>query len=209
MQNALIKAFQTVGQPLAIKVDNGRPLGDPKREIISVMALWLISLGIRVILNKPRTPTDNAVVERSQGVLANWVEYHKCKNTADLQSHLTREADCYNHRYKVTRLKNRTRIEAFPGLLKSPHPFNSKGLDVQKAIDFVAKGAWERDVSKNGQLSFWGQRIGIGKDYAHHRVNLKLNAKTNQWEIFAKDGKLIKAYDSNITRQNLERLDMS
>jgi hypothetical protein len=55
--------FKTFGVPSWIKVDNGRPLGDPQLEIIPPLALWLLCLGIKVIWNRPATPQDNAKVK--------------------------------------------------------------------------------------------------------------------------------------------------
>ena len=80
IQRALIVIFKSHGIPDWIKVDNGRPFGDPQMELIPPLALWLIGLGIQVIWNRPGTPQDNAKVERSQGVMARWTEYAKSKN---------------------------------------------------------------------------------------------------------------------------------
>lgn len=88
MQGELITIFKNHGAPDWIKVDNGRPFGDPKLELIPPLALWLIGLGIKVIWNRPATPQDNAKVERSQGVMGRWTEYTKCKDTFELQDRL-------------------------------------------------------------------------------------------------------------------------
>jgi len=205
----MIKAFQAAGIPMCIKIDNGRPFADPQRESIPVLALWLLALGIKVIFNRPRTPQDNAKVERSQGVLSNWTEWEKCADTSTLQVRLSQEVHFHNTQYRVSRLGNKTRTEAFPGSLSSPRPYKPDDFDPQRAIDFVAKGSWERDVSKQGQFSFWGQRIQAGAKYRHQRISIKLNAKTNQWEAFAKDGYLITSFDSKITTTNLWSLNLS
>jgi len=204
-----MRAFKAAGTPRCIKVDNGRPLADPQRETVPVLALWLLALGIKVIFNRPRTPQDNAKVERSQGVLSNWAEWEKCPDSFALQVRLWEEADFHNTLYPVSRLGHKTRAEAFPGLLRSPRHFDPADFDPQRAIDFVAKGTWERDVSKQGQFSFWGQRIQAGTKYAHQRISLKLDPKTNRWLAFDKAGAVVKIFDSKITDQNLWNLNLS
>jgi hypothetical protein len=209
VQQALLDAFTTVGRPQAIKVDNGRPMGDPRRETIPVLALWLVALGIKVIFNRIGVPQDNAKVERMQGVLSNWTEWRKCANAQDLQQRLDREADFHNTKYRVSRLGLKTREQVYLNLLRSPIPFDPQDFDVQRAINFVAQGQWEREVSSGGQFSHWGQRIQIRITHAHKRLSIRLNAQTNQWEAFAPNGDLVAAFDSNITKENLWNLNLS
>jgi len=61
--------------PKSVRVDNGKPLGEPHRKSISEMALWMEGLGIQVIFNRPRRPTDNSKVERIQQTSAKWIEF--------------------------------------------------------------------------------------------------------------------------------------
>ena len=70
--------FQRWGMPVLIKVDNGQPFGDPQKKTIPVLALWLMSLKIKVIWNRPRQPRDNAKVERMQGTSKRWVDLDRC-----------------------------------------------------------------------------------------------------------------------------------
>ena len=66
IRDELIKAFCIWGKPQSVRLDNGRPLGDPQRKSFPTLGLWLTALGIEVIYNRPRRPTDNASVERMQ-----------------------------------------------------------------------------------------------------------------------------------------------
>lgn len=63
--------FEQWGLPQAIKIDNGRPLGDPKRLQIPMLPLWLVGYGIEPIWNRAAQPTNNANVERAQATTAN------------------------------------------------------------------------------------------------------------------------------------------
>lgn len=209
VQQALLEAFTAVGRPQAIKVDNGRPIGDPRQETIPPLALWLVALGIKVIFNRVRVPQDNAKVERMQGVLSNWTEWRKCADGQALQQRLDREADFHNTKYRVSRLGFKTRVQVYPNLLRSPRPFDPEDFDVQRAINFVAQGKWEREVSSGGQFSHWGQRVQVKVKYAHKRLSIRLNAQTNQWEAFIPNGDLVAAFDSKITIENLWNLILS
>lgn len=209
IQHALLRIFFTWGTPKWIKVDNGRPFGDPQRQVIPPLALWLIALGIRVIFNRPKIPQDNAKVERSQGVMSNWTEWHKCSNTLELQCRLWEEADFHNLHYPVKRLKGQTRIQAFPALLQSPRTFNPRNFDIQQVLDFVAQGHWERSLSKIGQINLWGQKVQVGLKYAYQQVSVKLDPHLNQWRVFDQSGNLIKTFDAAISPEKLWRLDLS
>lgn len=209
IQAALIMVFKLRGMPQWIKVDNGRPFGDPQLGIIPVLALWVIALGTGIIWNRRRTPQDNAKVERKQGVMSNWTEWGRCTDTVELQCRLWREADFNNLHYPVSRLKGKTRIEAFPGMLQSKRPYCPKQFDVQRAIDFLAQGHWKREVSKVGQIGFWGKRFSVGMKYRHQRVSVKLDPTTNHWQVFDASGNLIKERHTGITAEKLWNLDLS
>ena len=83
MRGHLRKCFEQWGLPKAIRVDNGDPWAT-RSDIPSALALWLIGLNVKVILNRPSQSTDNGIVERDHGVLAGWVEAHKAGSVAEL-----------------------------------------------------------------------------------------------------------------------------
>lgn len=195
--------------PLWIKVDNGRPFGDPTLEIVPPLALWLIALGIKVIWNRPRTPQQNAKVERGQGVLGNWTEFEKASDAFDLQIRLWQQADFYNYHFPIRRLKNQKRIEAFPNLAFSGRPWRPQNFKLQRALDFLAQGSWERKVTTNGQVLIYGSRFSVGRTYRHQRVSIKICPTQNQWNVFDASGNLIKAKPTKFSAQTLWALDLS
>jgi len=205
----LIYIFKLHGVPKYIKVDNGRPFGDPQLDLIPPIALWLIGLGIKVIWNRPATPQDNAKVERAQGVMAKWTEYKKCKDTFDLQVRLWREADFYNYHFPIKRHQGRKRIEIFPQLRHTGKNWNPGDFKLKRVLIFMAKGQWERKVSSNGQVSLYGQRFSVGTAYKHQIVSFKLNPKKNAWNIFDAKGQLIQEKPSPFLLQSIWNLDLS
>lgn len=205
----MIKIFEKTGMPECIKVDNGRPFGDPRLENIPPLAMWLTASGIRMIHNRPRMPQDNAKVERSQGVMSDWTEWKKCKDTGELQKRLRREAEFHNLHYPVRRLENKTRIAAFPDMLKSPRPYEPGNIDLKNVLESLSKNHWTRTANSVGQISFMGKRLNAGIDFKGQTVSLKLDAVTNQWHIFDPKGQIIKKTDSGITVKSISDFDLS
>lgn len=209
VQQELISVFKNRGVPHWIKVDNGRPFGDPKLELVPPLALWLIGLGIKVIWNPPATPQDNGVVERSQGVMGNWTEFAKCIDTDDLQHRLWKEAEFHNLYFPIRRKGNKTRIRLFPKLLHTGKEWAPHGFKLNRVLIFLAKADWERKVSSIGQISIYGQRFSVGVQFKHQKVSIKLNPRNNLWNIFDANGELIKTYPSPFSEKNIWNLDFS
>lgn len=209
VQQALITIFKNWGTPQWIRVDNGRPFADPQREIVPLLALWLIGLGIKVKCNPPRKPTDNAKVERAQGVLSDWIEAEKCQDTAELQDRVWEQAEFYNYHFPIRRLNGQKRIAAFPTLRFTDRPWNPADFHLQRVLDFLAPGQWQRKVSSNGQIQLYGQRFSVSTQYRHQRMSIKLCPKNNEWNIFDANGDCVKAIPTPFSAQALWKLDLS
>lgn len=197
VQQALAHVFTRWGRPQVLRVDNGRPLGEPGSDIIPVMALWLIGKGIDLIWNRPRQPTDNAKVERMQGVTARWAEPWQCADRRVLEAHLEQAASIQRSLYRVRRLKGQTRAAAYPALLMGGPPYDREGFDLDRVLSFLAQGTWVRKVSKVGQIDFYGQRWYVGGAYRRQRVTLQLDLPRRQWRVCDEAGKEIKRFDGS------------
>ena len=195
--------------PEYIKVDNGRPFGDPQSQIIPPLALWLIGMDIKMIWNRPATPQDNAKVERSQGVMGRWTEYAKCTDTLDLQFRLWKEADFHNLDFPIRRKDNKKRIELFPTLLHTGRSWHPQNFKLNRVLIFLAKGHWERKVSQYGQVALYGRRFSISTQFKHQKVSIKLDKKVNCWNIFDSTGRLIRQIPSPFTSKSVWNLDFS
>lgn len=181
VRRAMICIFNKRGLPEQIKVDNGRPFGDPQREGLPMLALWLTGLGIKVIWNRPRTPQDNSKVERSQGTLSRWTEYGQTLSTTELQQILQREANFYNETFRDRRRDNTTRIERYPTMGSTGRAFNASDFGPQRIADFIAAGCWQRKVSKNGQVTIGGQRFSVGVRNAGQLLDVSFDAPQKVW----------------------------
>lgn len=209
VQRQLVTLFKHWGVPQWIKVDNGLPFGNPQRETTPVLALWLIGLGITVIWNRSRTPTDNAKVERCQGVLGNWIEFEKCTDTHALQKQVWKQAKFYNYHFPVRRLNQQKRIEVFPTLPFTGRPWNPVGFQLQRVLNFLAEGSWQRKVSAKGQVYMYGQRFSVGIKYKHQYASIRLCQKQNQWKVFDQVGNLIKVVPTPFSKKSIWNLELS
>lgn len=184
----MICIFNKHGLPEQIKVDNGRPFGDPQRKGLPMLALWLTGLGIKVIWNRPRTPQDNSKVERSQGTLSRWTEYEQTHSTTELQQVLQQEANFYNEVFRDRRRDNTTRLERHPTMKHTGRLFITSDFQPQRIADFIATGRWSRKVSKNGQITIGGQRFSIGQQNACQLLNVSFNAQQKVWCVTNDEG---------------------
>ena len=169
--------------PKSIRVDNGKPLGDPQRKSITILGLWLEGLGIKVIYNRPRRPTDNAKVERMQQTTKNWAAIKMCKNQKQLKEQLEAVIEIQREHYKVTRLKGKTRIEAFPEILDNPRKYSEDLFDIQKVYLELSKWKFVRRISSQGHFCLYDQVYYLGKKHVGQNISIKFNPEFICWQV--------------------------
>lgn len=148
------------------------------------------------------------MVERCQGVLGKWTEFHKCGDTRHLQGRLDQEGEFYNYHFPIRRLKGRKRIEVFPRLAFTGRSYRPGAFRLQRALDFLAQGNWNRKVSSGGQVRIYDHRFSVGLPYKHQHVNISICPKQNAWQVFNATGNLIKQVPTRFSKQSLCRLDL-
>jgi hypothetical protein len=167
-----------------MRVDNGEPFGTPKKNPTTPLALWLIANDIDMIFNKPYCPQMNAKVEKMQDTTARWAEINSCENIVQLQTQLDAQVLIQREQYKVTRLNNQTRLEAFPELETSRRIFSIQDFNAQRVYDYLSKKNYPRKVSLVGQISHFGHKIQVSRQYQGQYLSIKLNATDCTWHIF-------------------------
>ena len=183
VQLALCGIFERRNKPGSFRVDNGEPFGSPSNDTPPPLALWLIALDIDVIWNKPRCPQMNGVVEHLQDTSSRWAEIHKCRTYGELQQRLDEEAHIQRCFFPVSRLGNKTRLEAFPSAERSSREWVPADFCPQRAYAFIAKKVFTRKVSSNGQINHFGQCVSSLWKCRGLLVQVRLNAKTLDWEV--------------------------
>lgn len=202
-------AFQKWGLPKSIRIDNGAPMADPQRKRMTEISMWLTGLGIKVILNRPRRPTDNAKVERMQQTTKNWADIKNCVDTEQLQEYLNQVIELQRTHYKVRRLNYQTRIERYPGILTNPRKYDSEYFDTQKVYEELAKWQFVRRASKIGQFSLYGQVYYLGKSLAKQYLVIKFNPNNLSWDISDANGVSIRSISAkNMDTNNIQNLSI-
>ena len=193
--------------PKAIRTDNGEPFGVPTRDVVPMMSLWLVAWGVVPILNRPRRPTDNAVVERGQGTTSRWAEPGKCQSLDELQRRLDEACELQREKYPVVRLGNVTRGQLHKSLHASPRPFGQARFDERAAQEYLALAIMPRKVSANGTIVLYSRVFSIGTMHKGKAVFAKFCPKAGGWLVMGQDGTLAKTLpDNRFDRENLINL---
>lgn len=165
--------FEQWGLPQRIKVDNGKPFGDPQRSSVPAVALWLIGLGIETLWNRPATPRDNAKVERMQATTSRWVEIQSCASYAQLQSKLDKAAQIQREKYQVKRLGFQSRRQCYGELWNNTRKYCREAFDMVRVSYYLSQVVFVRKVSQRGLINFYGQSVYVG--YIHRGKTVSLH----------------------------------
>lgn len=171
------------------------------------MTLWLIGMGISVHFNRPGRPTDNASVERMQGVSANWSEALKAPSLEVLQQRLDHVALFQRQHFPSRTCEHKTRIEAYPELRQVNTPFSHANFNFERVQTFVQLTIWKRKVSKTGRIHLFNKGFQIGYDHAKQWVVIKYDKEEHQWQIFDNQGKQIRSHEAHFCAETVQKLE--
>lgn len=180
--------------PQKVKVDHGRPLGDPTRMIIPPLALWLIGIDVGVIYIRPATPTDNAKVERMQGVTSNWAEPAKCRSIEHLQQALDLATEIQRNHYPSRSCGRIARRKAFPKLIQKARLYDPKAFDFTRIYQALEDKSWTRKVSKVGQINLFGIMKSVGAQFKQQQVLIQIDLQNESFLVTDKQQQLIKEF---------------
>jgi hypothetical protein len=189
VQAELRSCFRRWGRPLSLRVDNGNPWGS-WGDLPTPLAWWLIGLGLGVTWIPPRTPQDNGVVERSQGVAFNWAEPDRCHNPKELPARLDREDRVQREFYPYRSFGSR--MEAYPGLAHSGRPSSAAWERAHWSWDavrsYLAGVTVPRKVDCCGKIGVYHDKLDVGTVNRGRPVVLQFDAATAEWVIGGSDG---------------------
>ena len=186
----------------AFRADNGAPFGDPSRRALSVLNLCLRGFGIHVKVNPPRRPQKNAKVERNQGTTSRWADVSTCKDYVDFQ-HKLNQAVLHQRELFPTRVCNgQTRAQCFPQLFNNPKKFDSSAFYPHLIYEHLAKGSWQRKVSKDGTTRLFSQDYQIGRKHRLKTVTASFDPKHQTWIFKDRNGITLKTCFANNLSQN-------
>lgn len=181
--------FARWGLPERLRVDNGTPWGS-QGDLPTDLACWLAGLGVGVLLNPPRRPEDNGVVERFQGVAKMWGEPHRCNSAKELQRRLDKLDRWQRELYPV--VGTRSRLQVYPQLKHSGRKYNAKReavvWDVRKAWELVGSQVVPRLVSSGGRVSLYNRHFTVGLMWAGRTIWVGFDPEETAWTFHDKQG---------------------
>lgn len=193
------------GRPASVQFDNGNPWGSCG-DLPTPLACWLIGLGPRVSWIPPRTPQDNGVVERGQGVARNWAEPDQCRSVAELQRRLDEEDRVQRERYPHAGLASR--LAAYPGLIHSGRPFDAAweraNWSWRAVLSHLAGTPVARRVDRSGKIGLYHEKMYVGTVNRGKDVVLQLDAESTEWSISDQAG--VELCRRPLTQFDAERL---
>jgi hypothetical protein len=163
-------------------MDNGTPWGTQSR-LPSALGLWLVGLGIDLIYGRPRRSTDNAIVERDHGVLAQWVEAQHCLDFQHCQQQLDWAVLTQRERYRSP--NGYTRAQAFPDLFAKRRIYvsdqDSLNWSDQRVALYLSGFTFHRKVEINGRVTLFANSYSLGKRYARQSIQITFDPNTYEW----------------------------
>lgn len=192
-------------------MDNGSPWGT-QSALPSALGLWLVGLGIRPIYGRPACSTDNAVVERAHGVLAQWVEPATCTDFNDCRERLAWAERTQRERYRAPNGYSRT--QAYPALATNPRhyrPEQDRGQwQLPRVLAYLASFRFQRKVEKYGQVTLFANSYGVGRAYSRQTVELQLDGSTGEWVIRDDNGQEIQRHPNReLTYEQISQLALA
>lgn len=173
------------GLPEAMRMDNGTPWGTYS-PLPSALGLWLAGFGIRLVYGRPGCSTDNSVVERSHGVLANWVEPSQCRDFAHCQTQLAWAVHTQRERYPVQ--GTLSRLQSHPTLLSNLRPYAPELWSMLRVKTYLSQFVFRRKVEKYGQVTLFANTYSVGRAHARLQVEFRLDPQTNEWVVTDEQG---------------------
>lgn len=186
VQNNLRQIFSEWGLPKSIRMDRD-PIwvGSSRLEFPGRLLLWLIALDITPIINRAHRPTDNAQVERCNGI---WFEHVARGQTYETLAQVQFTTDQARHD-RLFHLPSRNPhchrqapMMALPELAQINRPFShldeSNLFDIQRVYQHLSQWHWQRMVDSSGQISLGGFNQRVGYAFCGQVVKVRFDLET-------------------------------
>ena len=198
------------GLPTRFRVDNGAPWGS-WGDFPTALALWVIGLGVGMHWNRPRTPEQNGVVERSQGTSNRWCEPWTCATPQELQARLERMDRLYRDTYPYRERKSR--MEFYPRLAHSGRSYDPAQELVlwqwSRVAEHLSTYVVARRVDQSGLVSLYDKGHYVGKMDQGKDVLVMYDPDLNEWVISDRVGRQLRRRPADqLTRERVMDLNV-
>lgn len=193
----------------AFRADNGAPFGDPSRRALSVLNLCLRGYGIHVKVNPPRRPQKNAKVERNQGTTSRWADVSSCSDYLDFQDKINQVVWHQREVFPSRVCNGQTRAQFFPQLFINPKRFDPNAFYPHFIYEHLAKGVWQRKVSKDGTTRLFSENYQIGRQHRFKNVTVSFDPHEKSWIFKDRYGTILKTFfAANLSPQHIRNLSL-
>jgi hypothetical protein len=178
----LRRLFARFGLPAEVRIDNGMPWGS-QGDLPTDLACWLAGLGVGLVINPPRQPQKNGVIERYQGVGQRWGEPQTCTSAAELQRRMNTLDRWQRELYPTA--DGRPRWEVYPGLKHSGRHYAAAGeaarWDRKRAWAYVGSHVVPRQVDAQGKVSLYNRPYRVGSAWRGRTIWVGFDPETGEW----------------------------
>jgi hypothetical protein len=212
VQAAIRAMFNHYGLPEGMRLDNGMPWGGSGNDLPSVLALWLVGLGLQLTFNPPRQPRYNGVVEKSNHTNQRWSEPHKALNAEQWQQCV--DAMDRRQREAYPFLGCRSRLAVFPELKQTGQQYSAnweeQNWDIQKAREYLAGFVAMRKVSAAGRITLYHRPYYPGRKHAGKTVLVSYDPQRCEWFVTEQGGGELRRLPApEICRESIRALTIS
>jgi hypothetical protein len=149
-----------------------------------------------LIYGRPRQSTDNAIVERDHGVLAQWVEPQQCADFEACQRQVAWAAHTQRERYRSPH--GYTRAQTFPDLFSNPHLYapqdDPQRWQQARVAHYLSRFIFQRKVEINGRVTLFANTYSLGKAYARQTIQITFDPDTYEWCFSDEQAHLIRRH---------------
>jgi hypothetical protein len=194
--------------PEQVRLDNGCPWGG-WFDLPTSFALWLVGLGVSPHFNPPRTPQDNGVIERFNGLGQVWGELPKCKTPEEAQEQLD-FVDEVQREYMPS-VGGKSRLEAQEGLRHSGRAYSrqweEENWSLVKAEEALETHVASRKVGSQGRISLFYRQVYVGLAERGSEVQVQYDRGSKMWVISKAGGKVLRTVPAiEISREKIMTL---
>jgi hypothetical protein len=204
--------FDRYGLPEGMRLDNGMPWGASGNDLPSVLALWLVGLGLKLTFNPPRQPRYHGVVEKSNDTNQRWSEPHTAASAEEWQ----RRVDAMDRRQREAYpyLRGNSRLAVFPQLSHSGKQYSEsweqENWDIKLAREYLAGHVARRRVSSGGRFTLYHRPYYAGRGHAGKAVLVNYDPEACGWLVTDETGHQLRQLPApEICRERILALDIS
>jgi transposase InsO family protein len=170
VRGRLAAMFRRYGMPWQMLMDNGSPWGDSRDQPHTVLTVWLMRLGIKVIHGRPYHPQTQGKQERFHRTLqAEVLAHNDYRDLSDCQIAFDHWRPVYNYERPHEALGLATPGERY-------RPSTRSFPELIPPIEY-GPGDQVRKVNSDGFFSFKGRQWRIGKPFRGQPVALRQSTK--------------------------------